>query len=98
MPATEAMEAGVALMMTDCSPNMMWPIFPLQGAVGRSQHTPFGPLRTYMVRSRAMAYEIDRVNGTRDVLAQRMGQSKEWAAAHTWAKLKPTYRELFKSL
>lgn len=96
LPVHEAMEAGLAVLMPDGSPNpTMWPILPMRAGQGRLQRTPFGPIRTLYVPPRVIAKEVNRLYDDRERLATAMRNAREWAATHTWDSLRPAYDALW---
>jgi hypothetical protein len=91
LPVQEAMESGLAVMMTDCDPNWMWPTIPIPASVGTAQRTPYGHIRTHVCRARDIAHSMDRLTMGRDTLAAAQSQALHWAGENTWAKLRHLY-------
>jgi hypothetical protein len=95
LPVLEATESGLVTLMTDCTPNRTWPILPMQCSPGPSQRTPFGPVRTHIVRSRELAFEMDALTLHRDRLDQALAGLRPWLAGNTWEELRPMYDKVF---
>lgn len=93
LPAQEAMRAGCAVAMPDCSPNSFWPTVRMSCQPGQSQLTPFGPIRTYYTKPREIAATIDRLNINRGQLMKAQAASFYWAEENSWTKLKNIYIE-----
>lgn len=87
----EACRVGLAVSMTDCTPNTRWPIFPLPTRKGRLHRAPYGPVPTFSTTPAAIARTIDRFAGNRDELERYMQMSTEWADANSWSSLRGRY-------
>lgn len=95
LPAQEGFQAGLAVMMTNCEPNNIWPIHPLYAKPGRAQLTPFGYIPTWAVPPVMIAKRIDEMNRNREILALARERAKQWAEANSWERLQPVYDRLF---
>jgi hypothetical protein len=96
LPVQEAMESGLAVLMTDCPPNREWPIVPIPASVGPSQRTPGGHMRTHVCRARDVAHEMDRLSMNRDLVVEAQAAARTWASEHTWDILRPRYDEVLR--
>jgi hypothetical protein len=98
LPVQEAMTAGLAVLMTDCSPNpQTWPVRAIPHGRGRMIHTPAGNIMTCVAGERLVGQAMLRLQARPDSLEELMRGSREWAAKNTWENLRPMYDELFQS-
>lgn len=96
LPVLEALASGVAVVMTDCSPNpVSWPIIPLRSDRGKVVAVPFGPIRTHSVHPKVIAMTLNRLKLERPKLYEQMAESAKWAKTHSWDALRPQYDALF---
>lgn len=98
LPAQEAMRAGCAVMMPDCSPNSFWPTVPMPCQPGQTQLTPAGPIRTYYTKPRDIASGIDQLCNNRSNLMKAQTASFRWAEEHSWTLLRETYMNQFRQV
>ena len=91
LPALEAMASGLAVMMPDCSPNMDWPIIPVEAIPSRHVPMQCGVVETFECYSNALGLTIDNLSMRRQVLAEYMEKSLEWVSRNTWSVLAPLY-------
>jgi len=91
LPAQEAMRAGCAVLMPDCSPNRFWPTVPMPCQPGQSQVTPAGPIRTYYTKPRDIAAAVEQLCNNRSNLMKAQTASFMWAEEHSWTVLRDTY-------
>jgi hypothetical protein len=96
LPVMEATQAGLVTLMTDCEPNRMWPIIPMPCSPGPSQRTPFGAVRTHIVRSRALAHEMDALSLHRSRVVRAIIDLEPWLEANSWEELTPMYDKVLK--
>jgi glycosyltransferase involved in cell wall biosynthesis len=94
LPVLEAMESGLAVAMTDCPPNGMWPIVPIRAGPGRTERMPVGPVATTVAAPRLIALTIAGLARHRDTLTDAMTAARQWATANTWDVLRPRYERL----
>ena len=95
LPAQEAMGCGLAVMMTDCSPNEIWPGPRIKARKGRIQRSPFGKIQTYGTHPIDIAQLIDRYARDRDRLIADMDEAQTWALNNNWTELKPRLYDPF---
>jgi hypothetical protein len=87
LPTQEAMAAGLAVIMPDCSPNRDWPVS-LVGCV-RSQKIgmPGGVVDIFEASREEVAREMQRMLDL-DYRAEWQQKGKAWAESHSWGFLK----------
>lgn len=91
MPAQEAMHAGLAVVMPDCSPNEVWPGPRLRARVSAHVHTPGGALPLHDVDPSELAALVDELAGDLERVAKLKHEATEWATANTWQALRPLW-------
>lgn len=91
LPALEAMSCGLALALPRVSPNGMWPNLPIEINGTHGHLAPFGYVPSAVVPARSVAKTIDQLAADRGALAVYQQLSREYAASHSWEKLKPEY-------
>jgi hypothetical protein len=91
LPALEAMASGLAVMMSDCTPNTMWPIIPLQCDLSRTIQMQTGPVETYEVPSNILANNLKHLAMNPRTVEDHMVRSRQWAADNSWDSLRETY-------
>ena len=97
LPLQEAHASGMLVMTTDRYPANTWlpcePLLPVSHYVKDSQAVEF---ERAIVEPHAIAEAIDSWHG-RDITAFSI-MGKQWAEAHSWESLKPTYQETLECL
>ena len=91
LPVQEAMAAGLAVVMPRVSPNTWWPTRLVPAGRGSDREAPAGPIHTANVDVRALAETITTMAKDRQVVADYQAKSREWAQAHSWEALAPTW-------
>lgn len=93
LPAIEAMAAGLAVVMPDCSPNLMWPVvsFPVQGF--RSRGMVGGRVPVAALRPRDLAKCLDGLVRDRERLAEARARSLVWASENSWEALRQVWTD-----
>lgn len=91
LPVQEALGAGLGVVMTDCEPNLTWPVSPVRCAAGTVIRTPGGPVTLYDPDPTSIGETIDRLATHPDEVEELQRRARLWAAAHTWEALKPLY-------
>lgn len=94
LPALEAMSCGLAVLMSDQSPNEIWPGPRVKSRMGRRVITPAGKVETREVHPLDLANAIDAVARNRDGLRDEMAVAREFAEANNWDALRPLYRKV----
>lgn len=92
LPIIEACAAGLVPIVTDCTPNRMWPIEPIRATSGRQVKLPGGWIDTYDCDPQAVADAVNRVVPN---LPQRRRSVIQWAHDHSWEALAPQWLEHF---
>lgn len=92
LPVQEAMAAGVVPLMPDVSPNLDWPVWPLQSRPYGEFRTPGGLLKLAQVDASVVAREIAWLADHTLELAQMRASVLAWAGAHSWGALRPVWR------
>lgn len=83
----EAMAAGLAVIMPDCSPNSDWPVSLVRCQRAQKLRMPGGIIDIYETSREALAEEMQRMLNL-DYRAEWQARGREWAAAHSWGSLK----------
>lgn len=96
LPALEAASRGVAVMMTDCSPNHELASVLVPSNVGRRIRVACGELMTADVHHYALGQEINALDSDRDALAAAMQRS--WEMVPRWSEWRDRYLEQFARL
>lgn len=94
LPAQEAARCGLAVLMTDCSPNEIYPGAKLPARKGRLHNAPGGRVPTHNVDARRIAAMIDERSGNQHLLEFEMWQSRQWAEKNCWSSLMPLYKRI----
>jgi glycosyltransferase involved in cell wall biosynthesis len=92
LPVQEAMAAGLAVVMPDCSPNDWWPTLrvpaPQRGTIG----TGGGVLPLHAADPRALAALLDQLAADPALVEAAQLGALAWAGLHSWQALAPVYR------
>lgn len=92
LPVQEALACGLAVAMTDVSPNpQTWPVMPIPAAPGALINTPAGKIPIHDPAPDAIAETIDRLARDPQLVAELQASARAWAAANTWDALRPLY-------
>lgn len=92
LPALEAMASGLALAMTDCSPNTDWPIVPISSSNGKSVFFQAGWITIRDVTANSVASTMNVLMDPQ-TLSGLMRRSREWAEENRWSVLASTYHD-----
>lgn len=93
LPVQEAMAAGLAVVMSDTSPNGEWPVMLVPTSHRQDLQTPGGWLRCADVSALGLAGRLTMLAlDWKQVLAMKQA-SVGWARAHTWEQLGDVYRD-----
>ena len=96
LPAQEAMAAGLAVIMPDCSPNEWWePVIRVPAAQTGHIQTPGGKVGLWDTCPWQLAQAIDRLAIDSPDLAAAKSAGLRWADAHSWDTMLPVYMSLF---
>lgn len=91
MPAIEAAAAGVALVMSDVSPNDQLPAWRVPAIEQGAVPTPCGDLPLWGTDVNKLAALLRMLAAQPDVVAAGQAEARAWAAAHSWAALAPVW-------
>lgn len=91
LPALEALAVGLPVVMSDCSPNEVWPGPRVPTSSTGSVMTRCGPVELHDVDPLYMAAQLDSLATNPDILTKARQEAAEWAAANTWDALKPMW-------
>lgn len=91
LPVLEAMASGLAVFMSDCSPNTMWPIIPIQSDLSKTVRMQTGDVETYDVPMNMLSNSLKHHAFNRSVLGIAQQRSRQWAETHRWSVLKERY-------
>jgi len=94
LPAIEAMASGLAVAMTDCVPNHMWPIISIPAVEGKLLKMQTGEVRTSEATANGIANILKDFSYDRTNLAEQMSASVEWAHLNSWDVHRQTYYDL----
>jgi Glycosyl transferases group 1 len=95
LPVQEAMSAGLATIMPDCSPNQIWPGARLPARARASVRTPAGNIPLHDVDPRVLAESMGELVTDRELVRKLQREATEWAQANSWQALRPVWmREL----
>jgi hypothetical protein len=98
LPAQEAMGAGLAVAMSDTSPNTDdWPAVGMPCRPAGHIQCQAGAVDLVQVMPQAIAAMLDQLTDP-ELLAAHQTAARQWAFAHSWRALLPTWRdELFRA-
>lgn len=95
LPVNEAMARGLAVIMTDCSPNpVSWPVIPVRSRRGPAIKTPGGVLNTFDASPGALTEAIRSLLRDPEELQRRQALSLAWAGEQRWSVQEPAIRSL----
>lgn len=98
LPVNEAMGAGLAVAMTDVSPNTdTWPVVPIMAKPGRTERMYAGHIEVADVDPFDIAVVMDTLADP-DARAEAQRQARAWAERHSWEVLGPAWMEEFAAL
>lgn len=89
LPSQEAMAAGLALVMTDCSPNEVWPGLKVPVVKNNSVQVRCGKIPAAIADYRALADLMTGLAEDRDYLVGLQAEARRWAEANSWEALLP---------
>lgn len=98
LPVQEALAAGVAVVMSDVSPNEMWPGPRLPASGFQKFRTRCGDVAVYDTDPADLTAVMEKLAVDRDLLAGLRCEALEWAGRHSWESLLPVWeKELAKA-
>lgn len=93
LPANEAAGAGLALVMTDCSPNRRWPITPVVVAGRSSMTVPAGQMALETCDVGDLARQMRQLADDHELRHQRQRAARSWAEAVSWPAMRTEIQE-----
>lgn len=87
LPVQEAAAAGLALVLSDCEPNRMWPGVHVPTRILTEIQVPHGRIPLHEVHDGELAEVLDTLADDPDRVRQLQVESLQWAAAHSWSAL-----------
>lgn len=98
LPAQEAAACGLALLMSDCSPNAEYPGYLMASSKHSVETMPVGQVHSWRTPPSTIGRTINHFASRRDQLCKMQEKSLEWAAARTWDQVAPLWIEGMKKL
>jgi glycosyltransferase involved in cell wall biosynthesis len=95
LPVQEALAAGLAVVMTDCSPNEKWPGPRLPVVDSTPMRTRCGEVAVNSADPDDLRVLMEKLATDRDWLAELKAEALRWAAANSWEALLPRWRKEF---
>jgi glycosyltransferase involved in cell wall biosynthesis len=93
LPVQEALAAGLAVVMTDVSPNRTWPGPRVPVVETMSMVTRCGDVRVDSCDPADLADVMTKLATDRTWLACQQAEARAWAEAHSWSTLAPRWRK-----
>jgi glycosyltransferase involved in cell wall biosynthesis len=93
LPSQEAMAAGLALVMTDCSPNEVWPGPRVKSRRRWWVHMRCGQVEMHDADPGQLTLLMQQLAEDRDEVDKWKAESRAWAEANTWDALRPLWLE-----
>lgn len=93
LPAIEAMAVGLPVVMSDCSPNEVWPGPRVPTTSTDVVGTRAGVIPLHDTDPRALAATLDELAANSELVDKLRQEATEWATANSWEALKPTWLE-----
>lgn len=91
MPAIEALACGLAVVMSDTSPNEVWPGPRVPATEGQTVGTRAGLIPLHDTDPRALAATLDELASNPEVLDKHRREAADWVAANGWDQLRPVW-------
>lgn len=92
LPAQEALAAGMAVVMTDCSPNEIWPGPRLPVSDVCPMRARCGQVDVHSADQDTLRATMDRLARDGDLLCRLKREARVWAAEHSWEALLAVWR------
>lgn len=93
LPVQEALAAGMAVVMTDTSPNEMWPGPRLPVVEVQQMRTRCGDVGVHSADPEDLRTLMAKLVGDRDWLVCLQDEARRWAEKHSWEALLPRWRK-----
>jgi len=88
LPVLESLACGLTNVMTDCSPNQIWPGQRIKVRKGRIQRSPFGKIQTWATHPIDIASTLNRLAQNRDMLRNELEEVERFTSFNNWEELK----------
>jgi len=97
LQVNEAMARGLAVVMTDCEPNIeTWPIIPIPSKPSGFVNTPGGKLQMHLMLPAPAKDTLDALIRDPEMLERWQTRSVMWARDNSWSRWKPEIERLLK--
>lgn len=93
LPAIEALAVGLPVVMSDCSPNEVWPGPRVFGTESQCVATRAGAIPLFDADPLNLAHMLDELAANPELVDKLRAEATEWAAANSWDALKPMWLE-----
>ena len=93
LPANEAAGAGLALVMTDCSPNTRWPIVPVRSRTTSHMDTPGGSIPLAGADVAHLVQILSELAQDHEARHQAQQRARRWAELMAWSEQRPQILE-----
>lgn len=84
LPVIEAMAAGLCVVMSDCSPNEIWPGVKVSARSSASVRTPGGNIPMFNVDPTDLAAVMDELAADPDKVHRLQQEARAWAQLNSW--------------
>lgn len=95
LPVQEALGAGLAVVMSDCSPNEIWPGERVLAKPGITIEMLGGVIDTWNTDPVGLANVLNELSSNREALKAARQASWDWALLHSWEALRDTWLDEF---
>jgi glycosyltransferase involved in cell wall biosynthesis len=93
LPVQEALAGGLVVVMTDVSPNEMWPGPKVSPNGSQQCRVRCGEIAVTDADPEDLVTVMEKLSADRGWLARLQAESLEWAAAHSWEALLPVWEK-----
>lgn len=93
LPVLEALAVGLPVVMSDCSPNEVWPGPRVETTSTNAVATRCGLLPLYDTDPRGLAATMDELAANPELVDKLRAEAADWVSANTWEALKPMWLE-----
>lgn len=93
LPALEALALGMPVVMSDCSPNEVWPGPRIAVTQTQTVATRAGVIPLYDTDPHALAACLDELATNRVLYDKYRHEAADWAQANTWQALRPMWED-----
>lgn len=93
LPALEALAAGLVVVMSDCSPNDVWPGPRIPCTSSQTVATRAGVIPLHDCDPHALAAGLDELATNPTLLDKYRQEAADWTQANTWDALRPMWED-----